>query len=108
MTIKRIDVGDRMSQAVIHGNTVYLAGQVALAAPGESAEAQTRDILKRIDELLARISEISGSPIAGRVAAVSSARVRVNLVKVIGVESRSRRYSIMIGYKMQSALWRTW
>ncbi|TIM20828.1 MAG: RidA family protein, partial [Mesorhizobium sp.] len=26
MSIRRIDVGPRMSQIVIHGNTVYLAG----------------------------------------------------------------------------------
>lgn len=52
--IKRIDVGDRMSQAVIHGNTVYTAGQVALRAPGASVADQTKDILARIDELLAQ------------------------------------------------------
>lgn len=28
MTIKRIEPGKRMSGAVVHGNTVYLAGQV--------------------------------------------------------------------------------
>ena len=53
MTIKRIQVGDRMSQTVMHGNTVYTAGQVALEAPGASAADQTRDILGRIDSLLA-------------------------------------------------------
>jgi len=52
MALKRIQVGERMSQAVIHGNTVYTAGQVALGAPGESAADQTRDILSRIDALL--------------------------------------------------------
>ena len=41
-----------MSQAVVHCDTVYLAGQVALSAPGESIENQTRDILGRIDRLL--------------------------------------------------------
>jgi enamine deaminase RidA (YjgF/YER057c/UK114 family) len=51
--IKRIEVGPRMSQAVVHGNTVYLAGQVAQRAPGASVAEQTRDILARIDELLA-------------------------------------------------------
>ena len=51
--IKRIDVGPRMSQAVVHGNTVYTAGQVALRAPGASVADQTKDILARIDELLA-------------------------------------------------------
>ena len=52
MALKRIKVGERMSQAVIHGNTVYTAGRVALGAPGESAADQTRDILSRIDALL--------------------------------------------------------
>lgn len=51
--IKRIDVGPRMSQAVVYGNTVYLAGQVAQRAPGASVAEQTKDILTRIDELLA-------------------------------------------------------
>ena len=52
MALKRIQVGPRMSQAVIHGDTVYLAGQVALAAPGGSATDQTKNILDRIDALL--------------------------------------------------------
>jgi enamine deaminase RidA (YjgF/YER057c/UK114 family) len=42
-----------MSQAVIHGNTIYVAGQVALDAPGTPVANQTSDILKRIDRLLA-------------------------------------------------------
>lgn len=53
MTIKRIKVGGRMSQVVIHNKVVYIAGQVARNAPGESAAAQTRDILENIDKLLA-------------------------------------------------------
>ena len=36
MTIRRIEAGPRMSQVVIHGNTVYLAGQVG--APGKSVD----------------------------------------------------------------------
>jgi enamine deaminase RidA (YjgF/YER057c/UK114 family) len=54
MTITRIDPGPRMSQAVVHGNTVYLAGQVSMNAKGGSIEAQTADILKEIDSLLAK------------------------------------------------------
>lgn len=53
MSIQRLHVGDRMSQVAIHGDTVYLAGQVAVDAAGESVEAQTRNILDRIDGLLA-------------------------------------------------------
>ncbi len=52
-SITRIESGTRMSQAVVHGNTVYLSGQVALEAPGESVTAQTQNILARIDALLA-------------------------------------------------------
>jgi enamine deaminase RidA (YjgF/YER057c/UK114 family) len=51
--IKRLQVGPRMSQAVIHGDTVYLAGQVAQNAPGKPVAEQTRDILASIDTLLA-------------------------------------------------------
>ena len=53
MSLKRIKLGDRMSQAVVHGNTVYTAGQVAQRAGGESVVAQTTDILEEIDSLLA-------------------------------------------------------
>lgn len=53
MAIKRLQVGARMSQVVIHGETVYTAGQVALDAPGASVEEQTKAVLARIDQLLA-------------------------------------------------------
>lgn len=53
MTVKRIKVGQRMSQAVIHNGVVYTAGQVAADAPGESVTLQTRNIVARIDALLA-------------------------------------------------------
>lgn len=53
MSIKRIESGQRMSQAVVHNGTVYVAGQVAHTAPGKSVADQTADILKRIDGLLA-------------------------------------------------------
>lgn len=52
-SITRIESGPRMSQAVVHGNIVYLSGQVALEAQGESVTAQTQNILARIDALLA-------------------------------------------------------
>ncbi len=53
MSIERKHIGERMSQVVIHGDTVYLAGQVASSAPGESVTKQTQDILARIDGYLA-------------------------------------------------------
>jgi enamine deaminase RidA (YjgF/YER057c/UK114 family) len=51
MSIKRIGVGPRMSEAVIHGDVVYLAGQVA-DKPVPSVAKQTRQILGQIDKLL--------------------------------------------------------
>ena len=51
MTITRIETGARMSNAVIHHGTVYLAGQVG--TPGDDVAAQTRTILAEIDRLLA-------------------------------------------------------
>lgn len=50
MSIKRFDTGPRMSQAVVHGSVVYLAGQVAL---GASVTEQTGAVLAQIDHLLA-------------------------------------------------------
>ncbi len=51
MPVRRINVGPRMSQGVVHGNTVYLAGQVA-ANPTPSVAEQTKQILAQIDALL--------------------------------------------------------
>lgn len=50
--IKRLEIGPRMSQAVIHGGLVWLAGQVGNA--GDSVADQTRTILERVDALLAQ------------------------------------------------------
>lgn len=51
--IQRIQAGPRMSQAVIHGQTVYLAGQVG--APGKGVNEQTAAVLASIDALLAAV-----------------------------------------------------
>lgn len=52
-SIERLEIGPRMSQAVIHNGVVYLAGQVALDAVGATVKEQTRNILERADKLLA-------------------------------------------------------
>jgi len=52
MTIKRIEAGPRMSQAVVHGDKVYLAGVVAKDA-SVGVKEQTQQILADIDRLLA-------------------------------------------------------
>lgn len=53
MAIRRIQPGARMSQGVVYGETVYLAGQVADVPTGKDVTAQTQDILAQIDALLA-------------------------------------------------------
>ena len=52
MSIERIGVAARYSDAVIHGNTVYLSGHVPEASKGQDITAQTRDVLAQIDETL--------------------------------------------------------
>ncbi|MFZ5789090.1 MAG: RidA family protein [Pseudomonadota bacterium] len=49
--ITRIGVGPRMSEAVIHGDTIYLAGQVA-DKPVPSVAKQTQQVLRNIDRVL--------------------------------------------------------
>ena len=52
MSINRINCGPRMSSAVVHGNTVYLAG---LTADDRTLDVkgQTKQILDQIDKFLA-------------------------------------------------------
>ncbi|MEM7440605.1 MAG: RidA family protein [Pseudomonadota bacterium] len=49
--IKRSHGNGRMSQMVVHGDTIYLAGQVGTA--GDSVADQTRQCLEKVDALLA-------------------------------------------------------
>lgn len=51
MEIRRLQPGKRMSQAVVHNGTVYLAGQVA-DDTGQDVAGQTRQVLAAIDRLL--------------------------------------------------------
>jgi enamine deaminase RidA (YjgF/YER057c/UK114 family) len=52
MSITRHHTNQRMSQIVIHGDTVYLAGQVANDASADVG-VQTHQVLQKIDTLLA-------------------------------------------------------
>ncbi|GAB4464170.1 MAG: RidA family protein [Burkholderiaceae bacterium] len=52
MAIRRLHAGPRMSEAVIHGGIVYLAGQIAEDAT-QDIGGQTRQVLAAIDALLA-------------------------------------------------------
>ncbi len=52
MTIKRHNVGKRLSECVVHNGTVYLAGEV----PDDTSKditGQTAEVLGKIDKLLA-------------------------------------------------------
>src|SRR5271165_2936171 len=63
MSIARLHAGPRMSQTVVHGQTVYLAGQVADQAKGKSVGEQTKEILSAIDRLLAEAGSDSEDPV---------------------------------------------
>jgi len=51
MAIKRVNAGPRMSSAVVHGNTVYLAGLTADDSKAD-VKGQTKQILDKIDKFL--------------------------------------------------------
>ena len=52
MSITRKHTNQRMSQLVIHGDTVYLAGQVAKDSSA-NITIQTQQVLEKVDTLLA-------------------------------------------------------
>ena len=51
MNIERFEVSARRSDMVVHGNTIYIGGQVAEDTKGD-IEAQTTEILKNLEGLL--------------------------------------------------------
>jgi enamine deaminase RidA (YjgF/YER057c/UK114 family) len=64
MSIDRYEVGPRLSQAVKHGDTIYIAGQVA---EGPSVKAQTEAILKKIDAALKHFGSQKGKLLSATV-----------------------------------------
>lgn len=52
--IQHVNPGKRLSDAVVHDSTIYLAGQVA-TDPRVDIKAQARDVLAQIDHLLVRL-----------------------------------------------------
>jgi enamine deaminase RidA (YjgF/YER057c/UK114 family) len=52
MSIQRLHVGKRLSEAAIYNNTIYLAGQVA-EDHTQDITGQTQQVLSAIDKLLA-------------------------------------------------------
>lgn len=53
-TIQRYHVGPRLSEIVVHNNTVYLAGQIAEVLD-KDAKGQTQEVLAAVDRLLAEV-----------------------------------------------------
>ena len=54
MAIQRINPGKRLSEAVVHGNTVYLAGEV----PDDGSKdigGQTEEVLAKIERMLKQV-----------------------------------------------------
>jgi len=67
MSVERKEVGPRMSQIVIHGDTVYLAGTVAHANAGKSVSEQTKEILATIDRHLAQAGTDKGKLLSANI-----------------------------------------
>ena len=53
MSIERINPGARFASAVVHGDTVYLAGQVPSKTIEKGIKEQTGEVLEIIDQVLA-------------------------------------------------------
>lgn len=53
-TIQRYHTGPRLSEIVVHGNTVYLAGQIADML-NKDTRGQTEEVLANIDRLLMEV-----------------------------------------------------
>ena len=47
--IERFGVGKRLTDFIVHGDTIHFSGYVAEEAAGKSVTEQTRDILAQID-----------------------------------------------------------
>jgi enamine deaminase RidA (YjgF/YER057c/UK114 family) len=54
MSIERHETGPRLSRAVVHNGTVYLAGIVSEQPKGKNTTDQTKEVLAQIDSLLVK------------------------------------------------------
>ena len=66
MSITRHHTNQRMSQIVIHGDTVYLAGQVANDSKADIT-VQTQQVLQKIDALLAEAGSDKGKILSAQI-----------------------------------------
>jgi enamine deaminase RidA (YjgF/YER057c/UK114 family) len=64
--IQRIGTTKRFSQAVIHDNTAYLAGQVSQLTEGDIT-AQSQDVFDKIDTLLAKAGTDKGQLLSAQI-----------------------------------------
>ena len=66
MSITRHHGNQRMSQIVIHGDTIYLSGQVAADA-GADITVQTQQVLEKVDKLLAEAGSDSSKILSAQI-----------------------------------------
>ncbi|WP_247256944.1 RidA family protein [Pseudomonas moorei] len=64
--IQRIGTTKRFSQAVIHNNTAYLAGQVSQLTEGDIT-AQSQDVFDKIDTLLTKAGTDKGQLLSAQI-----------------------------------------
>ena len=64
MPIQRFEPSGRMSAAVVHGDTVYLSGQVGA---GATVAEQTRHALARVERLLGLAGSVEASILSAQV-----------------------------------------
>jgi enamine deaminase RidA (YjgF/YER057c/UK114 family) len=67
MKIERHETGSRLSRAVVHNDTVYLAGIVSEQPKGKNTAEQTKEILAQIASLLAKAGSDNGKLLSANV-----------------------------------------
>ncbi|MGJ8624502.1 MAG: RidA family protein [Yoonia sp.] len=72
MTVTRTELSGRMSQTVVHGDTIYLAGQVG---EGGDVTAQTHHMLSEVDRLLDSVGSSKSNILSATIWLADIARV---------------------------------
>lgn len=52
--LQRFETSERLSQVVIHGDTVYVSGQVPKTKKGQSVTEQTKEVLANVENWLVK------------------------------------------------------
>ena len=108
MPIQRFEPSGRMSAAVVHGDTVYLSGQVGA---GATVAEQTRDALARVERLLGLAGTDKASILSAQVWLASMddfAAMNAVFDAWVDKENQPARACGEFASRVGSFAWRSW